>query len=217
VVALPRRAHILDLREGYDEIWSRRFTKNARTDVRRALRSGLRVEVDDEGRLLDVFWDLFMRSVARWASRQHEPVALARWRAAQRDSRDKLATIMRGMGSASRLWVAWSGSKPAAAMLVLQGANAHDTRGVMDVDIARPTRANHLLQQLAIEDACRAGCLSYHMGETGSNASLAHYKEAFGARPYEYAEYLSEALPLSRIDNRARTAVKRALRFKDDG
>ena len=217
VVTLQRRAHILDLREGYDEIWQRRFTKNARTDVRRALRSGLRVEVDEDGHLLPVFWDLFMRSVERWARSQHEPLALARWRAARRDSSEKLAAVMRDMGSTSRLWVAWAGQRPAAAILVLQGTNAHDTRGVMDVEVARPTRANHLLQQLAIEDACRAGCLSYHMGETGQSASLAHYKEAFGARPHVYAEYLAQALPFTRVDAAARTAVKRVLGFKDYG
>jgi hypothetical protein len=87
----------------------------------------------------------------------------------------------------------------------------------MDVELAGPTRANYLLHRLAIEDACRAGCRTYHMGETGGSSSLAQFKEALGARPHEYAEYVAEALPLTSIDRGLRTAAKRVLRFRDDG
>lgn len=217
VITIPRRAHVIDLREGFEAIWKHGFSKNARTDVRRAERHGVRVEADRDGRLLPIYWDLYMRSVERWARRQHEPAALARWRAARRDSMAKLERIIGGLHPAATLWVAWVGQRPAAAMLVLRGSNAHDTRGVMDLEVAGPTRANYLLQRHAIEDACDAGCLRYHMGETGESRSLAHFKESFGARPHVYAEYLVEALPLTRADRALRSVVKRALGFRDVG
>jgi hypothetical protein len=215
VISVSRRAHAIDLTEGFDTVWKKGFSSRARNHARRAERSGVTVELDTDGRLLDVFNELFMRSVERWAKRQHEPRRLAMWRARRRDSVDKMRRLLTDLGSA-RLWVASVEGRPAAAIIVLQGENAHYTRGAMDVELAGRSRANYLLHRYAIEDACNAGCRTYHMGETGSSSSLAQFKEALGARPHEYAEYLAEALPFSSIDRGMRTAVKRVLRFKDD-
>jgi lipid II:glycine glycyltransferase (peptidoglycan interpeptide bridge formation enzyme) len=123
--------------------------------------------------------------------------------------------MARTLGEACRVWVAWAEGQPAAAILVLQGTNAHYTRGMMDKDLAGPTRANYLLHQLAIEDACNAGCRHYHMGETGSSSSLAQFKTRFGALPHRYAEYHLERLPITAFDRRARTVVKRIIGFRD--
>jgi hypothetical protein len=217
VVALPRRAHVVDLAGGFDRVWRERFSKRARNHVRRAEHAGLEIELDTTGRLASVFEALFARSVARWARRQHEPQALARLRARRRDPPGKLARVMAGLGGDGRLWVAWSGGRPAAAILVLQGANAHYTRGAMDEELAGPTRANYLLHARAIEDACHAGCASYHMGESGSSRSLAQFKEAVGGRPHDYAELVVERLPLTAADRLARSAAKAAIGFRDHG
>ncbi len=86
MVAVPRVAHVLELEGGFDTVWSKRFAKNARRDVRRAERAGLTVERDTSGRLVPVFYELYERSLDRWASQQHEPRGLAHWRALRRDS-----------------------------------------------------------------------------------------------------------------------------------
>src|SRR4051812_45678660 len=215
VIAVRRRAHAIDLSGGFEEVWKRGFSSRARNHVRRAERSGLTVELDTDGRLVGAFHELFMRSVERWASRQNEARALAVWRARRRDPFEKLQRLLGDLGGASRLWVASVDGRPAAAILVLQGENAHYTRGAMDVELAGPRRANYLLHRLAIEDACNAGCRTYHMGETGGSSSLAQFKEALGARPHEYAEYVAEKLPLTSIDRGLRTAAKRVMRFRD--
>ena len=215
-VTLERRAHAIDLRDGFDAVW-KGFSSRARNHVRRAERSGVEIELDTDGRLLPVFYELFFRSVDRWAAKQHEPRLLARWRARRRDSLDKMTRVVRDLGGASRLWVARVDGRSAAAILVLSGANAHYTRGAMDVELAGPARANYLLHRMAIEDACNAGCATYHMGETGSSRSLAQFKEALGAQSHEYAEYVTERIPLTAAEQALRTTVKRALRFKGDG
>ena len=215
VATLERRAHAIDLRGGFEQVWKRGFSSRARNHVRNAERAGLTVEVDSDGRLVPVLHELFMRSVDRWAAKQHEPRMLAHWRARRRDSLDKLGHMVADADGAARLWVAFAGGRPAAAILVLQGANAHYTRGAMDVELAGPTRASYLLQRLAIEDACRSGCATYQMGETGSSRSLAQFKESLGARPHDYAEYVIERLPLSVIDRALRRAAKRILGFRD--
>ena len=211
----PRLAHVLALDGGFARVWTKRFTGTARTAVRKAERSGLTVERDTSGRLVPVLYQLFERSVERWAQQQHEPLTLALWRAHRRDSRRKfelMATTLRG---ACHIWVAWADGRPAAAIVVLQGANASYTRGMMEKELAGPTRANYLLHKLAIEEACAAGCRHYHMGESGSSASLGQFKTRFGAEACRYAQYHLERLPFTTLDRRGRGIVKRIIGFRD--
>jgi hypothetical protein len=214
-VAVERLAHVLDLDGGFGTVWKRQFKGTARTAVRKAQKAGLRVECDASGRLIPVFYELFERSLTRWAAQQHEPTGLALWRGRRRDPMRKFELMAAAVGDACRLWVAWQGSDAVAAILVLQGRNAHYTRGVMDKQLAGPTRANYLLHSMAIEDACASGCRAYHMGESGSSASLAQFKSRFGARPYSYAQYHLERVALTRMDRCARGVVKRAIGFRD--
>jgi hypothetical protein len=158
-----------------------------------------------------------MLSVERWASQQHEPLALARLRARRRDPLSKFRAIAGALSGACCIWVAWAGERPAAAILVLRGRNASYTRGAMDKQLAGPTRANYLLHQLAIEDACAAGCRWYHFGESGASDRLAQFKTRFGAQPYPYAEYYVERIPLTRAEKHARAVAKRAIGFRDTG
>lgn len=214
VIRIPRLAHVLDLGIGVDDAW-RRLSKRARAGVRKAQRCGLEIECDSSGRLIPVFLALQALSVERWAQQQHEPLALARWRADRRDPRGKFSHMAAVLGDSMRVWVAWKDGRPAASMIVLRGTNASDTRGAMDKELAGPTNANDLLQWLAIEDACRAGCGRYHLGESGSSRSLAHFKEKFGARAVPYTEYAFERIPFTRTDALTRSIVKRALGFRD--
>jgi hypothetical protein len=215
VMVLPRRAHVLDLSGGFDHVWSERFTKKARWEARRAERRGVSIECDTTGRLVPVFHTLLVQSFERWARQQHEPRLLARARGLRRDPLRKWQVIAERLGPACQVWVAWYQGQPAAAQIVLRGTNAHYTRGAMDKALAGPSQATSLLQKMAIEDACRAGCRTYHMGETGDSQSLAHFKARFGAVPYEYAEYRLERLPLTAADHALRQVAKRMIGFRD--
>lgn len=83
----------------------------------------------------------------------------------------------------------------------------------MDKELAGPTRASILLQKLAIENACKAGCHYYHMGQTGSE-SLARFKAQFGAIPYSYPEFYLERWPLAATQIRLRQFIKRRVTSK---
>jgi Acetyltransferase (GNAT) domain len=213
--AVPRLAHVLELEGGFGRVWKRRFTGTARTAVRKALRSGLTIERDTSGRLVPVVYELFERSLDRWARANHEPRALARLRGRCRDPRAKFAHIARTVGEACRIWVAWRDGQAAAAIVVLQGSNARYTRGMMDKELAGPTRANYLLHQLAIEEACDAGCHFYDMGDSGSSASLAQFKTRFGSSPRPYVDYHIERLTFTRLERQTRRTVKRTIRVRD--
>lgn len=215
ITTIPRLAHVLNLQGGFEEVWSKRFASYTRTKVRKAEKSGLVVECDTTGRLIPIFYELLIQSIDRWATRQHEPLAMATWRARRRDPISKLELIARKMGDRCCIWMAWYKGEPAAAIIVLKGTNAHSIRGAMNKKLAGPTEANTLIQSLAIEDVCRSGCRYYHLGESGANQSLAHFKERFGAVGYPYAEYVVERLPLTAAGQKLRNLVKALIGFKD--
>ncbi len=215
VIALPRRAHVLDLVEGFDALWLKRYKHATRTAVRKAEKSGVTIECNSDEKSVIDFHKLYLRSLDRWGAQQHEPRALTHWRGLRRDPIQKLQNISIMSGINCRIYTARVNGEPVAASLLLIGQNAHMTRDVMIKELAGPVRANDLLYNRAIKDACEAGCHYFHMGETGSSISLARFKSGFGAEAYEYAEYRLERLPLTQVDALLRKIVKRIIGFKD--
>ncbi len=215
LVVLPKRAHVLDLAGGADVVWNTRFGSEARRNARRAERMGVEVVRDTDGSLIPVFYDLLLKSFDRWAERSHEPPWMARSRGKLRDPRRKFEAMARILDDSFRLYVAFYEGRPAATILVLVGANAHYTRGAMDIEVGNKASPNDLLQWVAIREACESGCGSYHMGESGTSTSLAHFKEKFGAQAFDYALYRIERVPLTAADHALRSAVKRVVGFRD--
>lgn len=214
IVTTPKRAHVLDLTPSEEEL-RRGLQKERRRSLRKAEEGGLRVELDTTGALLPTYYGLYEKSLARWAARSHEPVALATWRGRRRDPLSKLQTIATYLGDRFRLWMAFVDDRPAAGGITLLGNTAHDTRGAMDRELAGPTSANILLQWLAILDAKAAGATTMHLGESGTSATLASYKEHYGARSVPYRDYRIERLPVTRADRAARELVKSLVRFRE--
>ena len=169
-------AHVLDLSGGWDVVWASRFTGAARTAVRKAERQDVVVHCDDNLRLLPVFYALYEQSILRWSNSRS-----ARWRTRRRDPLRKFRHVVDLTGPLAKIWVAWQGQRPIASIITLAwGRNMNYWRGAMDPDLAGPTRANYLLHRLAIEEACRTGRTTYHMGETAESSSLAQFKSRFG-------------------------------------
>lgn len=214
VTRIARRAHVIDLSEGIEGVRSR-LSKLTVRNIRTAEKRGVRIERDRDGRLLPLYYELYLESLKRWAEHQHEPQALARWRGMRRDPIDKLYRLAERLGDAFRLNLAFVGDQPAAGSISLLGRSAHYTRGAMDRDLAAPTRANDLLMWKTIEVACDAGCSVYHLGESGQSTSLARFKERFSADPVDYAEIRLERIPVTRIDGALRSGVKRLMGFRD--
>lgn len=212
---IERSAHVLDLEGGMANVWEQRFKPRTRTAIRKAQAAGMDIVRGRSDDLIAEFYQLFEKSVIRWAGKQREPVPLALWRARRRDPIDKFHRLAESMGDGFRLWLARHDGQAVAAILVLQDANAHYTRGAMDEDLAGPLSANVLLHYRAIEEACAGGCRFYHMGETGRSEALAQFKSRFGAVAVPYAEYLKEALPLARLTRGAKTLIKRVIGFRD--
>ena len=198
---IARRAHVLDLAPGADALLAA-----MRKSTRRAVRQPYEVDLGD----LDAYEQLWHTSVDRWATRQGEPLWLARRRAVLRDPPRRMRALARHLGDD---WVARVDGRPVAANVVAFGRAAHATRAVSDTAVA-PSGVMQHLDWLGIQEACARGCSVMHLGESGQSASLSFYKEGLGAVAHDYAEVRIERLPLTAADRAARTAVKRVIGFR---
>lgn len=208
--------YVLDLAGGFDEVWRHRFRGTARTAVRKAERSSLEVEVDRSGRLLGVFYDLYEKSIRRWASMQHEPPWLTRWRTTRATPPSMLALVARHFGESCTTWVARSRGEDVAAIIVVRsGAHAKYWRGAMDKAGAAPVRANELLHRLAIEEACQDGCRFYEMGYAIPGSPLAAFKVKLGADLFYTHLLQAERLPVHALGRLPKKAVKKMIGFQD--
>jgi lipid II:glycine glycyltransferase (peptidoglycan interpeptide bridge formation enzyme) len=211
LTTIGHRSHILDLQGGFESVWKSKFNRQARRAVRKAEKSSIEIECDTTGKFVPIFHGLLQRSAERWASKTREPSILARWRLNHRDPLERFHVMSEVLGDTCQIWVAYVDGKPAAAIIVLVGQNAHYTRGAMDIELAGPVRASFLLQKLAIEDACNRGCRYYHMGETGTSETLARFKSHFGARAFLFSEYRFERFPYTKAENTLRHFAKSIL------
>ncbi|MGH3305457.1 MAG: GNAT family N-acetyltransferase [Streptosporangiaceae bacterium] len=208
--------HVVDIRAGFDHVWRHKFRGSARTAIRKAEKSGLDVEVDQSGRLLHVFWDLYENSMRRWSQGQHEPLWFTRWRTARATPPRMLATVAHQFGADFNLLVARSAGEPVAAIIVLRaGRYTKYWRGAMNKDLANRVRANEYLHRLAIEQACRDGYDYYDLGRSRPGSALAAFKEKLGGTPQFGHTLRIERLPVSTGAQLARDIVKRAIRFHD--
>lgn len=214
VVTRPKRAHVIDLRPGPDALFAA-MSASTRRNIRKAEKAGLEVTDAATPEHLAAYYRLFELSLERWAERSREPLRLALWRGRRRDPLWKLQAMADRLGDQFRLWLAWQDGDPIAGKIVLLGNTAHGTRGAMDRERAHPTRASHLVEWRAVEEAAARGCTSYHQGETGTSSSLAQFKEGFGGRSHAYEDLRFERLPFTRADVALRSAVKRAIGFRD--
>jgi Acetyltransferase (GNAT) domain len=212
VVSIPRRLEVLDLDGGFSRVWDERFKPAARRAVRKAERSGLVVERDSSMRLIAPFYDLYLEWTNQRARESGVPARVAAWLARRREPLRKLQAVAAMVGDACRIWVARYDDCPVAAIITLVYRNhAIYWQGYSSKAFAGPLRANNLLQRLAIEDACEAGCRWYSMGESGGVRSLMRFKQTLGATPRRAVDCRIERLPLTALEglgNRAQSAVE---------
>ena len=137
--------YVLDLTNGFDDVWKHKFKRTLRQSVQKGERSGLDVEVDHSGRLLEVFYGLYEKSMQRWSAMMHEPSWYTRRHVSRATPLSMLKAVAEHFGEDCTTWVAYSGSVPLAAIIVLQaGSRVQLWRAAMDKALASPTRASHL-------------------------------------------------------------------------
>jgi hypothetical protein len=194
-------AHVLDLDGGFEQAWNQRFAKSVRTAIRKAEKSGVVVQRSTSGELTSTFYDTYLRWADDRARESGTPPRLAALVARQREPLRVFEAVAAELGAACRQWVAWHQGEPVAVLITLvHGEHATAWRGYGRKALAGPVRAVNLLDKVAIEDACDAGCRFFSFGQSGGIAGLERYKEAFGATPRPTGDYRIERLPLARLE-----------------
>jgi hypothetical protein len=200
VLCRPGTAHVLDLDGGFGRIWDQRLHKSVRTAVRKAEKSGVTIQRSTSGELTSVFYDVYLAWVLDRARDSGMPPWLATLAARRREPLRVFEAVATHLGKACRQWVAWHGGQPVAVSISLvHGGHATMWRGYGRKALAGPVRAANLLDKVAIQDACDAGCRQFSFGQSGGVVGLERYKEAFGATPRPTGDYRIERLPLSRL------------------
>jgi hypothetical protein len=181
--------HVVDLRQGFDALWSSAFSSDTRNKVRKAEKRGVDVQWAPGSQLMRVYWDLYLRWTTQRAKDRGIPVPVAIAAAKHRDPLDRLETIGGVVGDRCQIMVARVDGRPAAAVIALiDGVQAHYWRAVSDKTLVHRRYANHLLLARLLERASAHGCQLVHMGESGGVRSLIQFKEHFGAQPVSYDE-----------------------------
>lgn len=213
VLELPHRHEVLDLSGGFATVFDQRFQSSVRRAVRKAERSGLTVERGPAGRLVNVFYDLYLDWTERRAQESGLPGSVAKALARRREPLRKFEAVADLLQDSCQVWVARYDGEPVAAIVTLMyGDHAAYWRGYSRKEVAGPLRANVLLQRLAIEEACLTGCRYYDFGQSGGVAALERFKQTFGATPRSSVELRVERLPLTRVQDLRSTLQAQALR-----
>ena len=216
--AEPAPYWVLDLAGGAGDVWERKFRGSVRRAVHKAERSGIEIESDRTGRLLGDFWELYQKSVRRWARSQHAPAWLTRRRLASTTNPDRLARVASAFGPDCTTWLARHDGRPVAARIVLRaGSYAKGWQAAMDKElIASLGGVSQLLDWRTIEDACRDGYRHFDLGFARPGSSIGAYKERLGADVVYHHTLRAERLPVQAISRLPRELVKKAIGFKDN-
>jgi hypothetical protein len=182
-------AHVVDVRQGFDALWSKVFSSDTRNKVRKAQKRGVEVQWGPGTELLEVHWRIYLRWVAQQAKERGIPVPVAVALAKHREPLVRYEAIAHHLGDRCQVAVARVDGEPAASVIaLLDGVHAHYWRASSDLDLVRRRYANHLLLAHTLERAAGQGCHYVHLGESGGKRSLMQFKEHFGARPVSYDE-----------------------------
>jgi CelD/BcsL family acetyltransferase involved in cellulose biosynthesis len=194
--ARPLTCHIVDLKGGYDTAAARYHDANQRL-IRQATERGVRVEVMNDEASLETFYQLHVRTVARYGAR-----GLSR-----SFFRALFATLV--PAQLATFYLAHRGDDVVAGNLVLRwGGRASDWMWVYD-DRLSHLRATNLLIDRAIHDEAVRGSTELNLGASPNDRlGSVRFKQSFGATPFDYTIY-THTMPLVGMARQMRASVNR--------
>jgi Acetyltransferase (GNAT) domain len=183
VVAMQRRVDVVDLAAGFDELW-RRCSASVRRNFAKAERAGVQMECDTSGRLVPVFYEIYLAWVEARLPNSPVPAPVARRLARQREPLKKIENVAALLGDKCRIWVAWHQNQPVASSITLvHGQHAVGWRNYSIKDLAAPVRANTFMHISQFKDALASGCRYFDMGQSSDVPGLLEYKRSLGGVP----------------------------------
>jgi len=188
--------HIVDLSKGYKAAAVRYHDSNSRL-IRQAPERGVRVRVMNDEASLETFYQLHLRTVARYGARGL--------------SRQFFRALFHTLVPAqlATFYLAYRGDVAVAGNLVLRWkGRASDWMWVYD-DRHSPLRATNLLIDRAIQDEIARGSTELNLGASPNDRlGSVRFKQSFGAQPFAYTIY-THTVPLVGMARNVRASVNR--------
>jgi CelD/BcsL family acetyltransferase involved in cellulose biosynthesis len=188
--------HVLDLRGGWDSVWSQAFNDKVRNQCRTAWKKGVEVRVAREAAEFDTYYEIYADSTRRWGYAT-PPYPRALFQA--------LAQLN---GRGVELKLGCVDGQPIAGIILLRGRRSTlYWSGAMLKDFSKYSANNGLLE-VAIREECERGAVNFDFGASGELDSVRKFKEQFGAVPAPYQSFSLQSARYQ-LTTRARFALGR--------
>jgi CelD/BcsL family acetyltransferase involved in cellulose biosynthesis len=173
------RTHIVDTSRGFEDLWSKGFSPEARNHCRKAEKLGVRVAQESTAAGIAAIESLYRSQARSWKNHTPFPPGF-------------FARLLALAPSRARLWVARVEREALAAKMALEQSGSVLSWLTCGTEDARRFNATHLLFKTVIEDAAGRGCTSFNMGGSRGLKGLETFKEAMGGKALDYPTFLYE-------------------------
>jgi len=165
--------HLVDLGQGFDHVWNHGYSKKKRQYARRAERSGVKVDLCEGLDGIADCYSIFVNRMDRWGRRMLYPLELFQELLTRDSEHVKLYRAHRDGVTLGGHFIFYYRD------MVLPWFGMASVPG-------DELQAGSLLYARCMRDAAEQGFETYNIGGSLGKSSLVEFKEALGAKPYDY-------------------------------
>ena len=178
--------HKLDLRPGFDAVWTDSYSSECRNMVRKAERAEIDVRIEAGQDAVNAYYALYEAAALRWG--YDEPPY----------PRGLFEALLES--DAAELWLARLGERVIAGALMVRGSeDLTSFSTAYDRDRAADAPGN-LVASVAIKSACKRGIAYHDMGSSLGVRNVEKFKESFGARRCEFQNVELSSRPFRGVE-----------------
>jgi CelD/BcsL family acetyltransferase involved in cellulose biosynthesis len=165
--------HILELTDGFDDIWSNKIKPRERTKIRNAEKKGIEISWSNSCNSVETMKRLYKSAVTRWEGVETIPLNLF----------DALIDLPPEEG---RIWMARHDDKVIVANVILYGkGDAQYFAGARDPEFDKLNAPVFLTSEI-IKDACERGYDNFNFGASSGLEGVQRFKESMGGKTRTY-------------------------------
>ena len=169
----PKTTQVLDLQPDFESLVQEKFTPACRRAIRKAERGKIEIKILESESDLNLFDDLYHRSMERWGETEGYPLELF-----------KQLWLLPDVN----FWGAFDQGEPISVALILtHGSHQYYWLGAMD-ERAQHLRPNNLLFYRILEQSCRSGIRTFDFGNSSGLIGVFNFKKGFGPQVLSYSQ-----------------------------
>jgi lipid II:glycine glycyltransferase (peptidoglycan interpeptide bridge formation enzyme) len=165
--------HLIDMKGGFDKIWSESFDKSKRKQTRRAERKGVKVIESTSLGEAARFYDIYASRVRAYGGKIHYPQSL-------------FIELVRNSGRNVRLFLSYHENQLLGGQLCFYYKDMVIAWYGSTTMESRDLQASTNLYAHCIRHACEQGYKWFNLGGSIGKGSLVDYKMSFGGVPHHY-------------------------------